>query len=42
MYNMTFGSKLYGYGSAIAVIELVVAILGSLLIIKLVNGKADN
>lgn len=42
MYNMTFGSRLYGYGSAIAVIELVVAVLGSLLIIWLVNGKADK
>ena len=42
MYNMTFGSRLYGYGSAIAVIELIVAVTGSLLIIWAVNGKAGK
>jgi len=41
MYNITYSSRLYGYGSAIAVIELAVAILGSLLIIWVLNRKED-
>lgn len=42
MYNITYRSRLYGYGSAIAVIQLAVAILGSLLIMWALNRKEDK
>lgn len=42
MYNITFKSRLYGYGAAIAVIELAVAVAGSLVIIWLINRKEDK
>lgn len=41
MYNITFKSRLYGYGSAIAVIELLVSIAGSLFIIWIIGRKEE-
>ncbi len=42
MYNMTFSSKLYGYGAAIAIVELIVAVAGSLVIIGIMNGRKEK
>ena len=42
MYTTIFHSRLYGYGSAIALIELVAAVLGSVLIIFLLNKNKED
>jgi len=41
LYVTMFENRLYGYGSAIAVIELLFAIIGALIIIRLTQRKED-